>query len=159
MDFARYQTGGFYDEMFDTGRRPRPGYELLARTLATMPDNDLVRRQRAAERALLNMGITFNVYGHEAGAEKILPFDLLPRVVHAEDWTVIERGLVQRARALDLVVAATSHLAAKGWTRRAASGCTSAGPTSCATRTAATTSSRTTSAALPACRTYCTTAR
>jgi uncharacterized circularly permuted ATP-grasp superfamily protein len=104
MDFASYQPGAFFDEMFDAGNRPRPGYELLARTLAALPDADLVRRQRAAERALLHMGITFNVYGHEAGAEKILPFDLVPRVVPAADWAVIEKGLVQRTRALNLFV-------------------------------------------------------
>ncbi len=104
MDFASYQPGAFFDEMFDAGNRPRPGYEILARTLAALPDDDLVRRQRAAERALLHMGITFNVYGHEAGAEKILPFDLVPRIVPAEDWAVIERGLIQRARALNLFI-------------------------------------------------------
>jgi uncharacterized circularly permuted ATP-grasp superfamily protein len=104
MDFASYQPGSFFDEMFDAGNRPRPGYEILARTLAAMPDDDLVRRQRAAERALLNMGITFNVYGHEAGAEKILPFDLVPRIVPAEDWAVLEKGLIQRTRALNLFI-------------------------------------------------------
>jgi uncharacterized circularly permuted ATP-grasp superfamily protein len=104
MDLASYQPGAFFDEMFDTGNRPRRGYEILARTLAAMPDDDLGRRQRAAERALLHMGITFNVYGHEAGAEKILPFDLVPRIVPADDWAVIERGLIQRARALNLFI-------------------------------------------------------
>jgi uncharacterized circularly permuted ATP-grasp superfamily protein len=104
MDFASYQPGSFFDEMFDPGIRPRPGYEILARTLAALPDDDLVRRQRAAERALLHMGITFNVYGHEAGAEKILPFDLVPRIVPGDDWAVIERGLIQRMRALNLFI-------------------------------------------------------
>jgi uncharacterized circularly permuted ATP-grasp superfamily protein len=104
MDFTSYQPGSFYDEMFDARCRPRPGYGLLARTLSTLPESDLVRRQRVAERALLHMGITFNVYGHEQGTEKILPFDLVPRVVPADDWAVIERGLVQRVRALNLFI-------------------------------------------------------
>src|SRR5579862_4195210 len=104
MDLATYQPGAFFDEMFDTGGRPRPGYEILARTLGSMPDEDLVRRQQSAERALLHMGITFNVYGHEAGAEKILPFDLVPRIVPAAEWAVIERGLAQRVRALNLFI-------------------------------------------------------
>jgi uncharacterized circularly permuted ATP-grasp superfamily protein len=104
MDLTSYQPGDFFDEMFAAGNRPRAGYEILARTLASLPGADLVRRQRAAERALLNMGITFNVYGHEAGAEKILPFDLVPRIVPAEDWAVLERGLKQRVRALNLFI-------------------------------------------------------
>jgi uncharacterized circularly permuted ATP-grasp superfamily protein len=69
MEFSRYDTGGFYDEMFDRERRARGGCELLARTLSALPDADLLRRQRAAERSLLHAGITFNVYGNEKGAE------------------------------------------------------------------------------------------
>jgi uncharacterized circularly permuted ATP-grasp superfamily protein len=109
LDFASYEPGLFYDEMFDPGGRPRGGYDLLARTLSALPDADLLRRQHAAERALLNMGITFNVYGHESGAEKILPFDLVPRIVPAEDWVTIERGLIQRTRALNLFIDDVYH--------------------------------------------------
>ena len=61
-----------------------------------MPDGELLNRQRAAERALLQMGITFNVYGERAGTEKICPFDLVPRIVPAAEWIRIERGLKQR---------------------------------------------------------------
>jgi uncharacterized circularly permuted ATP-grasp superfamily protein len=73
--------------------------------LQRMSDDELQRRRSGAERALLTMGATFNVYGHEAGAEKILPFDIVPRVVEAADWARIERGLVQRIRALNLFIA------------------------------------------------------
>ena len=104
MDFTSYESGAFFDEMFDVERRPRSGCGLLARTLAALPDADLARRQRSAERAMLHMGITFSVYGHDAGTEKILPFDLVPRVVPASEWTTISRGLAQRARALNLFI-------------------------------------------------------
>src|SRR6202044_3667427 len=90
--------------MFDPERRPRAGCDLLARTMAELPEMDIARRQHAAERALLHMGITFNVYGHDPGTEKILPFDLVPRVVPGKEWTAIERGLVQRTRALNLFI-------------------------------------------------------
>jgi uncharacterized circularly permuted ATP-grasp superfamily protein len=109
MDFATYEPASFYDEMFDVRGRPRAGCELLARTLAALPEDDLVRRQHAAERALLHMGVTFNVYGHEHGAEKILPFDLVPRVVPGREWAVIERGLIQRTRALNLFIDDVYH--------------------------------------------------
>src|SRR5262249_27674538 len=62
------------------------------------------RRQQSAERALLHMGITFNVYGDSAGTERIFPFDLVPRIVTASEWSVIERGLRQRIRALNLFI-------------------------------------------------------
>src|SRR5580693_6577055 len=109
MEFANYEPGPFFDEMFDVERRPRAGCGLLARTLAALPEADVARRQRAAERALLHMGITFNVYGHDAGAEKILPFDLVPRVVSGREWSTIERGLIQRTRALNLFVDDVYH--------------------------------------------------
>ena len=81
MQFDAYQTEGFYDEMFEADGQPRPRGELLARRLESLSDGELQRRQKAADLALLNMGITFNVYGHEAGTEKIWPFDILPRII------------------------------------------------------------------------------
>ena len=104
MDFAAYDPGPFYDEMFDPERKPRPGCDLLAGAMASLPEGDIAQRQQAAELALLHMGITFNVYGHDHGTEKILPFDLVPRVVSGKEWATIERGLVQRTRALNLFI-------------------------------------------------------
>jgi uncharacterized circularly permuted ATP-grasp superfamily protein len=104
MELSKYEIGAFFDEMFDSEGRPRPGCELIARTLSTLPEADLLRRQRAAERSLLHMGITFNVYGHEQGTEKILPFDLVPRVIPAKEWSRLSSGLAQRTRALNLFI-------------------------------------------------------
>ncbi len=101
MKFNAYQTGGFYDEMFEQDGQPRPRAQLLARNLAALSDGELQRRQKAADLALLNMGITFNVYGHEAGTEKVWPFDIVPRILEASEWDRIERGLKQRIRALN----------------------------------------------------------
>ena len=69
-----------------------------------LSDGELQRRQKAADLALLNMGITFNVYGHEAGTEKVWPFDIVPRIIDAREWDRIERGLKQRIRALNLFI-------------------------------------------------------
>jgi uncharacterized circularly permuted ATP-grasp superfamily protein len=104
MRFTQYDSEGFFDEMFGGGQRPRPAARALAHFLVALPDGELLRRQRAAERALLNMGITFNVYGDGAGAERIFPFDLVPRIVSASEWSVIERGLKQRIQALNLFI-------------------------------------------------------
>jgi len=104
MDLQAYQTEGFHDELLDGSLRPRPGAELLVSRLAAASDGELAERQRAADRLLLTMGITFNVYGHEAGTEKIWPFDVVPRVIEAAEWTLIERGLKQRIQALNLFI-------------------------------------------------------
>jgi uncharacterized circularly permuted ATP-grasp superfamily protein len=104
MKFDTYQTAGFYDEMFQDDGRPRPRAELLARRLTLLSDGELQRRQKAADLALLNMGITFNVYGHEAGTEKVWPFDIVPRIIDSKEWNHIERGLKQRIHALNLFI-------------------------------------------------------
>lgn len=102
--YPEYDTEGFYDEMFDDRGHPRPKAELLASRLKTLSSGELPRRQKAADTALLNMGITFNVYGHEAGTEKIWPFDLIPRIIEHHEWRYVEDGLRQRIRALNLFI-------------------------------------------------------
>ncbi len=104
MQFHDYDTGGFYDEMFQPGGDPRPGAAVLARRLGTLDEDDLTTRQQAAERLLLAMGITFNVYGAEPGTERIFPFDVVPRIVEAGEWQNLERGLAQRVRALNCFI-------------------------------------------------------
>jgi uncharacterized circularly permuted ATP-grasp superfamily protein len=104
MRFEHYQTGPFFDEMFETGCEPRAAARALVQLIETMTDGELLRRQQSAERALLHMGITFNVYGDSAGTERIFPFDLVPRIVAAAEWNLIERGLKQRIRALNLFI-------------------------------------------------------
>lgn len=102
MQFDSYQTDGFFDEMFDSEGRPRPEAQLLVETIQAAQGDQLARCQHATDRLLLQMGITFNVYGDSAGTEKIFPFDLIPRIVTAQDWDWIERGLRQRVHALNL---------------------------------------------------------
>ena len=63
MRFTHYETGGFFDEMFDADGEPRSAARALSQFIETLPDGEFLRRQQSAERALLHMGITFNVYG------------------------------------------------------------------------------------------------
>ena len=93
MKFATYDTGGFYDEMFLPDGSSRPGARVLQHTIESLSDGEVQHRQQAAERALLHMGITFNVYCDNTGAERIFPFDLIPRIIEAAEWEWIERGL------------------------------------------------------------------
>src|SRR2546427_7214735 len=109
MKFAHYDAGEFFDEMFGEHCQPRAIAEALVHFVDELPDGELLRRQRSAERALLNMGITFNVYGDSAGTEKIFPFDLVPRIVASSEWSGIERGLKQRIHALNLFIDDVYH--------------------------------------------------
>ena len=101
MRFSAYETTGFYDELFEPSGFPRPQAQLLINTIESLSDGQLLRYQHAADRLLLQMGITFNVYADSAGTERIFPFDLIPRIVTAPEWVRIERGLAQRIHALN----------------------------------------------------------
>lgn len=104
MDFTDYDLGAFHDEMFEAPGRPRPGCRMLYEKILSLPAGEVLARQVAAEQALYDMGITFTVYGHEDGTEKIFPFDIIPRIIKASEWDVLERGLTQRIMALNLFI-------------------------------------------------------
>jgi uncharacterized circularly permuted ATP-grasp superfamily protein len=104
MRFHEYEVGNFFDEMFSGAGCPRSAAQALVKAIESLPDGELLTRQQAAEQALLQMGITFNVYGEKAGVEKIFPFDILPRIVCSAEWSRIEAGLKQRIRALNLFI-------------------------------------------------------
>ncbi len=108
-EFAGYNTDGFYDEMFAPDGSARPAAQMLVERIESFPEGELARRHIAAEHALLRMGITFNVYADEQGIEKIFPFDLIPRIIDANEWEWIERGLKQRIHALNLFIDDVYH--------------------------------------------------
>jgi len=101
MNFIGYESSGFFDEMIGEDGFPRAAARPLARDIETLPDGELEARQQAAERALIQAGITFNVYNDQQGVEKTLPFDLIPRIVGRAEWQRIDRGLKQRITALN----------------------------------------------------------
>ena len=100
--FADYVLGAAWDEMFAADGTPRPHAAALYETLTTLPADELVRRQQACEQSFLHQGITFTVYGHEESTEKIIPTDLLPRILPGAEWDKLDRGLRQRLAALNL---------------------------------------------------------
>jgi uncharacterized circularly permuted ATP-grasp superfamily protein len=104
MNFDTYDPEGFYDELILKSGCPRDFAKLLTQRLSDMDDSDLIKRQKAAEAVLLQMGITFTVYGEAQGTERIFPFDIVPRIVPASEWDRIEKGLRQRIYALNQFV-------------------------------------------------------
>jgi len=89
-----------FDELLTTEGDPR--HPALSGCLASLSAEVLAERQRHAEEELLEKGITFAVYGHNDGHEKIWPFDVVPRPIAWDEWVTIEAGLKQRIRALNL---------------------------------------------------------
>src|SRR5437868_14708033 len=100
--FEQYAVNGLFDEMFEAPGRPRPHYSAVASRLDGLGPGAFARRVRMADVTFRNQGITFTVYGDQRGVEKIFPFDLVPRIVPADEWATIERGLAQRIAALNL---------------------------------------------------------
>ncbi|TGJ98186.1 circularly permuted type 2 ATP-grasp protein [Leptospira langatensis] len=104
MLLTNYQTDSFYDEMFSEEGGIRQSYHILKSRIEGMDDKELLSRKASAEKALLSLGITFNVYGDEEEEERIMPFDIIPRIVTAYEWKKMEEGLKQRIRALNLFI-------------------------------------------------------
>src|SRR5690242_9511955 len=100
--FSQYQVNGIFDEMFEKTGCPRGHYQPVFDCTSAITPDALQRRRRMADVAFRNQGITFTVYGDATGVERIFPFDLMPRIIPAAEWLMIERGLIQRIAALNL---------------------------------------------------------
>jgi uncharacterized circularly permuted ATP-grasp superfamily protein len=90
-----------YDEMYDAQGQVRPHYRHYADWLTKHPSEELAQKRQEADLLFRRVGITFAVYGDESGAERLIPFDAIPRMIPASEWSVLERGLRQRALALN----------------------------------------------------------
>ena len=90
-----------WDEMYDADGEVRPGRDGLAGALEDLGSDELVRRARLRDAHLSAQGITFTL----SGRERPLPMDLVPRIVDAAEWQVIEAGVAQRIRALEMFLA------------------------------------------------------
>ena len=97
-----YTRNGCYDEMLNDAGERRAHYDQFAQMFGTLSPEEFEHRRQSVDLAFLRQGITFNVYGDSRGAEKIFPFDLVPRIIAATEWEHLERGLKQRITALNL---------------------------------------------------------
>ncbi len=104
INFDTYQSTGFFDEMFDKDQSTRPHYYLFQQRLQKMGWKNLNFLQHSTDRAQLSLGMTFNVYNDNQGVERVLPLDIIPRIIHGSDWDTLENGLKQRITALNLFI-------------------------------------------------------
>jgi uncharacterized circularly permuted ATP-grasp superfamily protein len=91
-----------YDEMRAADGVVRAHYLGFAEWLERTPADKIAQKREEAERAFHRVGITFAVYGEESGTERLIPFDIVPRIIPAAEWRTLEQGLKQRVRALNL---------------------------------------------------------
>lgn len=93
---------GAFDEMLAFGDGCRGGYDIVKSWLDTTPPDILRKRQEEAELLFRRIGITFAVYGDAAGEERLIPFDIVPRVLTRPEWDRLAKGLEQRVSALNM---------------------------------------------------------
>jgi uncharacterized circularly permuted ATP-grasp superfamily protein len=99
----------FYNEMVDTDGGIRPHYWRYDEWLRATPPERIARKRAEADLAFHRVGITFAVYGEEAGKERLIPFDIIPRIIPAAEWKALQAGLRQRVRALNLFLHDVYH--------------------------------------------------
>jgi uncharacterized circularly permuted ATP-grasp superfamily protein len=93
---------GTYDELIDVSGKPRRHAQVAVDLINGLSADEFARCQTLAELVLAQQGVTFSVYSDQRGAEKVMPVCLVPRVMAADEWAGVERGLVQRLKALEL---------------------------------------------------------
>jgi uncharacterized circularly permuted ATP-grasp superfamily protein len=100
--FDKYAlTPSTWDEMYQN-EKVRLHYQNVFNFLRNIPGDELSKKEELAKKLFMSQGITFTVYSSGEGIEKIFPFDIIPRIITAEEWSFIERGIKQRLRALNL---------------------------------------------------------
>ena len=93
-----------FDEMGGNEGSVRPAYVELSRWLKEVPPDVLDFRRREAELFFRRLGITFAVYGDPEAQERLIPFDIIPRILSASEWQFLQRGLEQRVKAINAYI-------------------------------------------------------
>jgi uncharacterized circularly permuted ATP-grasp superfamily protein len=99
MDIMENQQ--FFDEMFHADGTPRPPYAAYAAWFGAEDHSHLRAKNDEAEAFFRRIGITFNVYGQKDADERLIPFDIVPRIISGREWAHLEKGIEQRVRAIN----------------------------------------------------------
>lgn len=98
-----------FNEMYRADGTVRPHYSPIADWLTTTPPERVHQMRQAAQMLFHRVGITFAVYGEEAGAERLIPFDILPHIIPLSEWRMLQAGLKQRVQALNMFLHDVYH--------------------------------------------------
>lgn len=98
-----------FDEMFTADQQVRAHYQPFHDWLKQQPDNFMASKREEADLIFRRVGITFAVYGDDAGTERLIPFDQIPRIIPAHEWKTLQAGLKQRVRALNMFIHDVYH--------------------------------------------------
>jgi uncharacterized circularly permuted ATP-grasp superfamily protein len=108
--FNKYNTvKGVWDEMYNDNSSIREHYQRVISYLSNESTDNLNKKEDLARRLFMTQGITFTVYNSGEGIEKIFPFDIIPRIITASEWNLVEKGIKQRLTALNLFLKDVYH--------------------------------------------------
>ncbi len=102
----------FYDEMYGLDAKqtqPLAHYDAYQKWSQGYDQQAMAHKRAQADAAFRQVGITFAVYGDDAGTERLIPFDLIPRIIPSQEWTTLQKGLIQRVQALNMFVHDVYH--------------------------------------------------
>lgn len=103
-----FETPGVWDEMFGN-EQIRSHYKNFVQSIENLSTEEMSRKDELAKKLFMTQGITFTVYSSGEGIEKIFPFDVVPRIIRAEEWSQIEEGIKQRLKALNIFLKDIYH--------------------------------------------------
>jgi uncharacterized circularly permuted ATP-grasp superfamily protein len=109
IDWSRYPSADFFDEMINNKGKARPVSRKIAKLLGDLSAEELESRRVAAESTVRDMGVSFTVYSDGENIDRTWPFDLIPRVISADEWAHTAKGLKQRVKALNMFINDVYH--------------------------------------------------
>lgn len=99
-----YDSGSFFDELITPTGKPRVAARRLVNLLQKLSPEEVANCRSAADLAIRDMGISFTIYSEGKNIDRAWPFDIIPRVITAKEWSKVQRGLAQRSRALNCFI-------------------------------------------------------
>jgi len=107
--FSDYAQSPYYDEMYDLLGKVRKPYESIYRQFSKMDVNDLDNHIAFFKDQMLKQGITFTLYTPDSDSERVIPFDMIPRIITSDEWATLEKGVIQRTKAINQFIYDVYH--------------------------------------------------
>ncbi len=104
MKWNTYDPAPFFDEVLEDNDKPRPVASNLIKHIKSLSKEDLQSRKEASQLCIEGMGVSFTVYSEGDNIDRDWPFDIIPRPISADEWEMVDKGLKQRLKALNLFI-------------------------------------------------------